>query len=85
MNDSLHDLFIDAYNMRGTDDMPIDDGRLLGDPPNPYGPVADHGGVLVYLKPNLTPGEVELRDRYGVLIGTIRNVGSIAVHGEKKE
>ena len=26
-----------------------------------------------------------LRDRYGALIGTIRNVGSVMVHGDKKE
>ena len=65
--------------------MPIDDGRLLGEPPNPYGPVASFGGMLVYVKPDLPPGTIELRDRYGVLIGTIRNVGTVTVHGEKKE
>ena len=65
--------------------MPIEDDRLIGDPPNPYGPVGVWGGVPVYAKPDLLPGYVELRDRYGVLIGTIRNVGSISMHGEKKE
>ena len=64
--------------------MPIDD-RLIGDAPNPYGPVAFHNGMAVYVKPDLPPGTVELRDRYGVLIGTIRNVGAISVHGDKKE
>lgn len=65
--------------------MPIEDGRLLGEPPNPYGPVASFGGVLVYAKPDLPLNCVELRDRYGVLIGTIRNVGSVTVRGDKKE
>ncbi len=64
--------------------VPIDD-RLIGDAPNPYGPVASFGGVSIYTKPDLAPGTVELRDRYGVLIGTIRNVGSVSVHGDKKE
>jgi hypothetical protein len=62
--------------------MPIGDG-LIGDPPNPYGPVGVYGGVPIYVKPDLLQGMVELRDRYGVLIGTIRNVGSISMHGEK--
>jgi hypothetical protein len=65
--------------------MPIDDGRLIGDPPNPYGPVGSFGGVAVYANPDLPHGHVELRDRYGVVIGTIRNVGSVMVHGDKKE
>jgi hypothetical protein len=73
------------YDQLGEAPVPIDDDRLIGDAPNPYGPVGSFGGVSVYLKPDLTPGTVELRDRYGVLVGTIRNVGSIAVHGDKKE
>lgn len=65
--------------------MPIDDDRLIGEPPNPYGPVASYGGVSVYVKPDLPPGQIEIRDRYGVLIGMIRNVGSVTVHGDNKE
>jgi hypothetical protein len=76
---ALHDATIDEEAR-----MPIGDG-LIGDPPNPYGPVGTFGGIHVYVKPDMLPGQIELRDRYGVLIGTIRNVRSIAVHGEKKE
>lgn len=61
--------------------MPIEDG-LIGDPPNPYGPIAFHNGIAVYAKPDVPLGCVEFRDRYGVLIGTINNVGSISVHKE---
>lgn len=65
-------------------DAPMANG-LIGDPPNPYGPVGTFGGIHVFVKPDVLPGQIELRDRYGILIGTIRNVGSIAVYGEKKE
>ena len=63
--------------------MPIEDG-LIGDPPNPYGPVGVWGGVPVYVKADLPHNTVELRNRYGVLIGTIRNVGAISMHGFKE-
>lgn len=72
------------YEQHGEAPVPTDD-RLIGDAPNPYGPVGIYGSTSVYVKPGLPPGDIELRDRYGVLIGTIRNVGSITVHGEKKE
>ena len=63
--------------------MPIDDG-LIGEPKNPYGPVGVWGNVAIYVKPDMPQNTIELRDRYGVLMATIRNVGSISMHGYKE-
>ena len=51
----------------------------------PYGAAAVVGGIPIYAKPELPPGNVEFRDRYGLLIGTLRGVASISMTGDKKE
>ena len=64
--------------------MPADD-VFIGDPRSPYSAVAVLNGIHVYTKPDLPLGHVELRDRYGVLIGTIMNVASISVRVDGKK
>jgi hypothetical protein len=51
----------------------------------PHGAVAVVGGIPIYVKPEMPPGHVEFRDRYGLVIGTLRQVASICLTGDKKE
>lgn len=47
----------------------------------PYGAVAVVAGTPVYVKDNLPARTVEIRDRYGILVATLHNVGSVALSG----
>jgi len=53
-------------------------------PSLPYGAVAAIGGITVFAKDTLSPNVIELRDRYGLLIGTMNKVASISI-GKSKE
>ena len=64
--------------------MVVDDG-LIGEKHTPSKIAAVIGGIPVYSKPELLPGHVELRDRYGIVIGVIRGVASISMVGDSKK
>lgn len=42
-------------------------------------PITTIGGIPVYVKDTLPPRTVEIRDRYGILMATINNAGSVAL------
>lgn len=45
----------------------------------PHGAAAVIATIPVYIKSTLPPRTIEIRDRYGILLATISNVGSIAM------
>ena len=49
----------------------------------PYGAAAVVATVPVYVKDTLPARTIEIRDRYGILLATIRNVGSVALSSNK--
>ena len=49
----------------------------------PYGAATVIATIPVYVKDTLPARTIEIRDRYGVLLATIRNVGSVSLSATK--
>ena len=45
----------------------------------PHGAAAVVAGIPVYVKADLPARTLEVRDRYGILMATLHNVGSVAL------
>jgi hypothetical protein len=73
------------YGMWANQHQNIEETPMADDKRLPHGAAAVVGGVPIYVKPDMLPGHVELRDKYGLVIGTIRNVASISMTGDLKK